>query len=316
MTNMKIHRGYDREELNKLAEDIRAKFELEPKMTVSEVLEYGLSKSIESLNDQARAEEWNEEQIREKVRGLSKEVNAVNDSRRIDRLFLLESEPFASAINSFMESQLVTGKKVGLDKETHAIRAVDDTKVYLHPYDVMQAICKNEIAQIINGAWIFADNVVKFRTKDDTAHISKDALGKEYAALRSRMGWDNYKGNTALTSQMTELLGWMLGSACPKLVKADVDFVFNSVWHTEDSANSAGTYKVRETAKLIDLMFRAAYTRHNKLAYKVVTPKEIGNPVGQSNNKDMAEAPAKPDQKPEAGQVSTDPKAPKAESKK
>lgn len=317
--------------------------------TVTETLRDQLDLEIRKANKRIEEEELSSKDELDEVRKtLNPFVKAYNDSCRVDRLYFLEEQAYGNAVELYMENQCVTGVALTLDKESGEFGHEPDETVYLKPYDFFRNLNTTEISTIMDGAWLWLDNAVKFfATNQETgepAGINKPKLSQTFAELRKQWGWEG-ANKTELRRTLLQIWGWMFGSYAPgdrEIRPCDIDFVIKAPLNAKDVPNSPGIYDICSEVDFVAYIFRAAYTCKNKLAYDVVhktkdaekkAPKTIGR------NKAMAEPPAdkskdatpkvngatkstkgkkstkKVDEDPAHGSASLEPKAPKAEPK-
>ena len=75
------------------------------------------------------------------------------------------------------------------------------------------------------------------------------------------------------------------------MIKADLKFIEDSLFDTKNGADTAGSYVMRNEKTVVGYIFRALYTRYNKLPYGFQNSSNAENtPESESVNRAMAEA--------------------------
>lgn len=233
---------------------------------------------------------------------INSHLTYYTDSVKLDKFEEYASMSQPEAWNAFLKSQTVRVYSVREDKETLRLveKSADDEKakqVELSAYNLIESILSaHEVDTIKDALVILQDNLSKFHTANGQG-TDKKSLSKEYLAIRSRMGWEKYDTKTALAEQATALAQWMMGKdkAPAKLINPDVTYLLSRLIDGKDAANKAGGFVTKEPATVCNALFRACYTRLNKLAYGFQTqnPDKPSAPVKTERNKAMAEPPEK-----------------------
>lgn len=191
-----------------------------------------------------------------------------NDLMRWQRLDVLATLKPKDAFKEMLSTQCVTGIKVGSNKDTGV--EIQKADVAISAYDFYKELFSLELQPIEDMCCIFADNVAKFVTGKDDAHMTKDSMHQTYVKMRDDKGWNlsaeelNY---STLARQLSEIAKVISFGTCEKMINADVKYVQYGTIGTKDQANKAGSFVIRAESTIINLIFRAIYTRVNGKAY-------------------------------------------------
>ena len=234
-----------------------------------------------------------EEEISTAKKPVNTAINLYNDEMRMVRLEQLQEMTHKDAMRSYLDNQCVKGFQLKLDKNSGWVVTATDA-VELDAYDFVSAICSADLNGILDACCIFVDNVAKYEFGDDAA-VSRKSLHESYIDLRKRKGWtlpkDVKSVPKALAAQLTEICQMISCKTAPKMQTTDVKFIKFFIINAKSKANEAGKFVIRNDATIVNAIFRAMYTRHNKLPY------EWQNQTGADKNaartvaanKDMAE---------------------------
>lgn len=250
-------------------------------------------------------------------------VEWYNCQMRCDRLDTLSTMKPQEAVADYVRTQCVTGLKIATEKET-GYKIEESKTVELDAYDFVETICSADLNGILDACCIFADNVARYDTRDDGAHVSKKSASETYVSLRKRKGWDVEAKDlnlTILAQQLTELANMIsFGSLNIRMQSTDVKFIRLAVFQGKSKADCAGAVQIRDEKTIIRFVFRAMYTRFNSKPYEWQTQTNVTGEARVSKpNKAMSESTQtkefKKEADPQAGPVTTG-KAPKKGSKK
>lgn len=233
----------------------------------------------------------------DEVAGAKKPVNSAialyNDEQRMIRLEQMQEMTHKDAMRSYLDNQCVKGFALKQNKEKQWEVSATDA-VELDAYDFVCAICSADLNGILDACCIFVDNVAKYEFGDDAA-VSRKSLHDSYIDLRKRKGWTLPKEvksvPKALAAQLTEICNMISCKTAPKMQTTDVKFIKFFIINAKSKANEAGKFVIRNDATIVNAIFRAMYTRHNKLPYdwqnQTGSDKNAARTVAP--NKDMAE---------------------------
>ena len=285
----------DRKTLNEKAEELRKKYGFTGECPA--VFAANIQRVFGTFRDYV-AEGHTEDEVSIALKPVNDAISMFNDEARRERLEQLEAMPRNDAVADFMRTQCVKGFTIGKNKEK-VWEITDDDAVAVSPYDMVKSLFPVEKAAITDACCIFADNVAKWHFKDDEASaVNRKGLSPQYVALRKRMGWDiNVKrcSKSTLAAQLTKIVAWVCPGLDITMINPDVTFLETSIIQGKSIADKAGSYTMRNEETIVNFLYRAAYTRYNKLPYEFQTQTRAEkNPESVKANKDMAEAEAKP----------------------
>ena len=192
-----------------------------------------------------------------------------NDEQRMIRLEQLQEMTHKDAMRSYLDNQCVKGFQLKQNKEKQwEIQPTD--AIELEAYDFVCGICSADLNGILDACCIFVDNVAKYEFGEDAA-VSRKSLHDSYIDLRKRKGWTLPKEAKsvpkALAAQLTEICNMISCKTAPKMQTTDVKFIKFFIINAKSKANEAGKFVIRNDATIVNAIFRAMYTRHNKLPY-------------------------------------------------
>lgn len=191
-----------------------------------------------------------------------------NDLMRWQRLDVLATLKPKDAFKEMLSTQCVTGVKVGNNKDSGV--EIQKADVAISAYDFYKELFSLERQTIEDMCCIFADNVAKFVMGDDDVHITKDSMHQTYVKMRNDRGWNlsaDEMTYSCLARQLSEVAKVISFGTCDKMINADVKYVQYGTIGTKDQANKEGSFVTRNESTIINLIFRAIYTRVNGKAY-------------------------------------------------
>ena len=221
-------------------------------------------------------------------------ISLYNDEQRMVRLEQMQEMSHKDAMRSYLDNQCVKGFQLKQNKEKQWEVAATDS-VELEAYDFVCAICSADLNGILDACCIFVDNVAKYEFGDDAA-VSRKSLHDSYLDLRKRKGWtlpkDAKSVPKALAAQLTEICNMISCKTAPKMQTTDVKFIKFFIINAKSKANEAGKFIIRNDATIVNAIFRAMYTRHNKLPYEWQNQNGADKNAARTvaPNKDMAES--------------------------
>lgn len=222
-------------------------------------------------------------------------IDNYNNEQLLIRLEHFEALPGKKAMEEYLSTQCVAGLKHTMDKNL-GWHIKTDEPVALPAYDFIRTVCKLEYKNIVDACCIFVDNVAKNEFGDD-ACLSRNSMHQSYIDIRKRKGWelsdDKKKTPKELAAQLTELCNMISFGMAPNMQKMDVKYIKFSAIQGKSTANKSGKFVVKGYTTIVDAVFRALYTRKNKLAYDWDNKLYDTGTAAQTAvvaNKDMAES--------------------------
>lgn len=191
-----------------------------------------------------------------------------NDLMRWQRLDVLATLKPKDAFKEMLSTQCVTGIKVGNNKDSGV--EIQKADVAISAYDFYKGLFSLELQPIEDMCCIFADNIAKFVIGDDDAHMTKDSIHPSYHKMRTEKGWNipaKELTYSSLSRQLSEIAKVISFGTCDKMINADVKYIQYGTIGTKDQANKEGSFVIRNESTIINLVFRAIYTRVNGKAY-------------------------------------------------
>lgn len=225
---------------------------------------------------------------------VSTAIALYNDEQRMTRLEQMQEMTHREAMTSYLDNQCVKGFALKQNKEKQWEVSATDS-VELEAYDFVCGICSADLNGILDACCIFVDNVAKYEFGED-ASVSRKSLHESYIDLRKRKGWtlpkDVKSVPKALAAQLTEICNMISCKSAPKMQTTDVKFIKFFIINAKSKANEAGKFVIRNDATIVNAIFRAMYTRHNKLPYEWQNQTGADKNAARTSgaNKDMAES--------------------------
>lgn len=238
-----------------------------------------LRNAVQEVNDVIAASgnpEVKKEALKEAVKAINEQVVA----EAVERLRTLEpSEMWPE----YLDHQFVPGYDAKANKDTgkYSIILPDDegAKLVRIPYAALDAAGER---LSLTGNWedmlrIFCENVV-INQADSMGRVyaARNAMSAAFVEKRSRMGkhWQPAANGTISTNALVDMLNDLVTDVvpaeyAPKMIKADVKyFAVCLLSGKRPTADEAGKIVVRNSKSMEAYLFRAIYTRRNKLAYE------------------------------------------------
>lgn len=235
-----------------------------------------------------------DDEIASAKKPVNNAIGLYNDEQRMIRLEQMKKIPHKEAMLSYLDNQCVKGFILKQNKDKQWEVSGTDA-VELDAYDFVTAICSADLNGILDSCCIFVDNVAKWEFGDDAA-VSRKSMHDSYIDLRKRKGWtlpkDVKSVPKALAAQLTEICQLISCKTAPKMQTTDVKFIKFFVINAKSKANEAGKFIVRNDATIVNAIFRAMYTRHNKLPYEWQNQNGSDKTAARTSapNRDMAES--------------------------
>ena len=285
-----------REGLNSRAEELRRSLKIEG--TNVDVFKSNVTAAYTKFKAVLMTPEVTDAEVNAAKSPVNTAISELNDEMRMQRIEELCKLPYTDALREHMSNQNVSGLALKNDRECGwTVVPADDVKVEF--YDLLEDLCPTEINGIIDACCIFADNLVKWHFKDsEKMLVDRKELSEGYKSLRKRMGWEiddiSKVGKGYMADQLNALVKLIFRGIDVKMVKTDVAFIETGAINVgKDRGNEAGYFIFRKESTVVNLIFRAVYTRYNKLVYssksELRTEKDALTLAG---NKAMAEPPA------------------------
>ena len=249
-----------------------------------------------------------------------------NDEMRVQRLEQLKDMGCKLALISYIGTQRTTGLKLVEDKKEGTMSYDRDPAIELAPVDFYEHMLSADLPYIQDMCCIFADNAAKKKIHDEgkdgtKVMVTKNSMSEDYQKLREKLDWKFDKPaditNNKLANHLNEIVGllcfltpaerkskkWLI-----KMINPDVYYIATSMFETnaakKGSSDKAGEFIMRDEMTVIRAIFRAMYTRYNKLSYSFqnqTNGEKAARVYGA--NKDMAEPPVKPAEPADGGPV-------------
>lgn len=235
-----------------------------------------------------------EDEIAAAKKPVNNAIGLYNDEQRMIRLEQMQEMSHKDAMRSYLDDQCVKGFQLKQNKEKQWEVSATDA-VELDAYDFVCAICSADLNGILDACCIFVDNVAKYEFGEDAA-VSRKSLHESYIDLRKRKNWtlpkDAKSVPKALAAQLTEICNMISCKTAPKMQTTDVKFIKFFIINAKSKANEAGKFVIRNDATIVNAIFRAMYTRHNKLPYEWQNQNGSDKNAARTSapNKDMAES--------------------------
>lgn len=285
-----------REGLNSRAEELRRSLKTEG--TNEDVFKSNVMAAYTQFKAVLMTPEVTDAEINAAKSPVNTAISEFNDEMRMQRIEELCKLPYTDALREHLGNQNVSGLALKNDKDHGwVIVPADDVKVEF--YDLLEDLCPVEINGIIDACCIFADNLVKWHFKDsEKMLVDRKELSEGYKSLRKRMGWEiddiSKVGKGYMTDQLNALVKLIFRGIDVKMVKTDVAFIETGAINVgKDRGNEAGSFIFRKESTVVNLIFRAVYTRYNKLVYSSKTElRTEKDALSLASNPAMAEAPA------------------------
>ena len=249
-----------------------------------------------------------------------------NDEMRVQRLEQLKEMGNQLALISFLGTQRTTGLKLVENKQEGTMSFEKDTAIEIDAVDFYEHMLTADLPYIQDMCCIFADNAAKKKINDEGKDgtkvcVTKNSMSEDYQKLREKLGWKFEKASDITNNKLAAHLNEIVGLLCflspeerkgkkwlIKMINPDVYYVATSMFETnaskKGSSDKAGEIILKDEMTVIRAIFRAMYTRYYKLSYSFqnqTNSEKVARSYG--NNKDMAEAPVKPAQPAEGGEV-------------
>lgn len=303
-----------RVELNQTAENLAKKYAFKDGERVlsanSEIFHANIGREFALFSDFLKVTRT-EDEVAAAKKPVTAAIGLYNDEQRMLRLEQLQDMTHKDAMRSYLDNQCVKGFQLKQEKNSGWQVSGTDA-VELDAYDFVSAICSADLNGILDACCIFVDNVAKYEFGDDAA-VSRKSLHESYIDLRKRKGWTLPKEAKsvpkALAAQLTEICNMISCKTAPKMQTTDVKFIKFFIINAKSKANEAGKFVIRNDATIVNAIFRAMYTRHNKLPYDWQNQNGADKNAARTvaPNKDMAESGQsgefKPVAQPEAGEI-------------
>lgn len=283
---------YSRKDLEVRAAALRAEYKVEDKSV--DVIRMSCDKAFKAFGEFLQTSPT-EDAVKARATAVKEVLAYYNDQKRIERLDELKAMGnYTLAMTDYIRNQCVTGLAMTHDTKNESWALEDDNKVELEALDVIDEL--NPVARdgIIDMCCIFADNLARFDSNDEKATVTnRTGLSESYMEMRKRFGWDtpaSKLSKTVLAKQMTELVQKICRGLDITMIGPDVRFVKSGVLVSQSKANQAGRFVLKNERTIINFIFRAAYTRYNKLPYEFQNDTRAEKKaLGYTENKPMGE---------------------------
>lgn len=214
--------------------------------------------------------EHTEEEVSLELAKVTPFVVYANDTIRLARLKALKAMPYQSAYADYLKDQSVKGYAIKEGEEDNSFTLAEEEAISLDPYDFFCYMSSSAEKQgLINACCILCDNVARFVTNsnNEKATIVGASLKPDYVEMRKKHNWGGKVSKNSLTSELNDVAKLLAGDSAPVMIKADVTFLIHGIIQSKSEMNKAGCFVKRDEKTVIRFVFRAMYTRANKLAY-------------------------------------------------
>ena len=251
-----------------------------------------------------------------KDEAVKEAVKAINDQVIAEAVEGLRSMEPSQMWPEYLDHQFVPGYAVKADKDTGKYAIIMPEEEKACKVRIPFAALDNAGERLsLSGNWadmlrIFCENVVINQSNDmGRAYAARNAMSASWMDKRSKMGahWQPAANGTISMNALVEMLNDLVTDIvpveyAPKMIKADVKyFALCLCSGKRPTADEAGKIVVRNAQSMENYLFRAIYTRRNKLAY------EWHNKQERDETKDQTVVDSMPGEyveTPEAGPVS------------
>ena len=250
-----------------------------------------------------------------KEEALKEAVKAINEQVVAEAVEGLRAMEPSCMWPEYLDHQFIPGYSVKADKDPgkYAITMPDEEKA--SKVRIPYAALDNAGERLsLSGNWvdmlrIFCENVVINQSNDmGRAYAARNAMSSSWMEKRSRMGahWQPAANGTISMNALVDMLNDLVtdivpAEYAPKMIKADVKyFALCLCAGKRPTSDEAGKIVVRNAQSMENFLFRAIYTRRNKLAY------EWQNKQEREETKDLSVADSMPGEyveTPDAGPV-------------
>ena len=238
-----------------------------------------LRNAVQEVNDVISASgnpKVKEEAVKEAVKAINEQVI----SEHVE--FLRTLEP-ATMWPNYLDHQFIPGYAVKADKDTGKYSIILPTEEKAVKVRIPYAALDNAGERLsLSGNWadmlrIFCENVVINQSNDmGRAYAARNALSSAWVEKRARMGdhWQPAANGTISMNALVDMLNDLVtdimpAEYAPKMIKADVKyFAVCLCAGKRPTSDEAGKIVVRNAQSMENYLFRAIYTRRNKLAYE------------------------------------------------
>lgn len=214
--------------------------------------------------------EHTKEEVALELAKVTSFVVCANDAIRLARLKALKAMPYQSAYADYLKDQSVKGYAIKEGEEDNSFTLAEEESICLDAYDFFSYVSSPAEKQgLINACCILCDNVARFVTNSDNekATIVGASLKPDYVEMRKKHGWGGKVSKNSLTSELNDVARLLAGDNAPTMIKADVTYLIHGIIQSRNDMNCAGRFIKRDEKTVIRFVFRAMYTRANKLAY-------------------------------------------------
>lgn len=288
-----------RKDLDALAKELREKYEYEGDTAV--VLVAHMNSLFTDFV--ASLPEMTEEEEKSAASDVKAFISIVNDEFRVQYLETLVEMPQKVAFEKFLQNQTVSGFALKFSQKTGEYSVEPDENVPVEFADFLHYVVPAEESVIKDLCCIFADNLIRWNLNRDGASLTnKTVISESYKIMAKSQGLDlsngtgevNWSkiGKTAMAEHLTKIVERVFAGTgiSPKMLNADVKWISFAILQGRGKANKSGTYVLKNERTIVNAIFRAVYTRVNKLPYDFQDQTNSQkDPFSQAPNKEMGE---------------------------
>lgn len=243
-------------------------------------------------------------------------VKAINAQIVEERIESLRAMPVEEMWPEYIDHQFCNGYALDSDKDTgrFEIRLPSDENAatvrvtFAHLDSAGDRLSRMENWPVM--VRILCENIVLHQADSmGKQYVARNEMSAKLVEARKKMGanWQP-KGGTFSMNQLVGMLNEVVfaiipDDVCPAMIKADVKYIALGLVNAKKSRkDEAGQIAVRNSQSMEDFIFRAIYTRRNKLAYAFQNKQEKDT---NTSNKPAEEGmPGEYIETPDAGEVS------------
>lgn len=290
----------NRDQLEQLKISIAEKLGMDDKKTCAEVFKVNIDVSFAEFTKYVGSGEHTDAEITAASVPVKDAISIYNDLMRVERLESLQPLGYDAAVAEYLRSQCVTGFALKNDsKNGWAVAVKKDVEVTA--WDFLWAMMPTEAKGVTLACCVWMDNFSKVVFNDASKSItSPKASPAAYKDMRKRMGWELHdiskSGKGLLLNQLNELIQRMFHVET-NMIRADLKFIEYSIFTSKSKGDSAGSFVMRNEETAVNAIFRALYTRVNKLPYNFQHSLSEPNLIAEDKAEDKAK-PAKAKKQP------------------
>ena len=285
----------NRDQLEQLKNSIAEKLGMDSKKTYAEVFRANIDVNFAEFAKYIGSGEHTDAEITAAATPVKDAIGIYNDEMRVERLEALEPLGYDAAVAEYLRSQCVTGLAMTNDaKNGWQVSVKKDVEI--SAWDFLWHMAPTEAKGVTLACCVWMDNFSKVVFNDVNKSITASkASPAAYKDMRKRMGWElrdiSKSGKGLLLNQLNELVQRMFHVEA-NMIRADLKFIEYAIFTSKSKGDSAGSFVMRNEETAVNAIFRALYTRVNKLPYSFQHSLTEPNLIAEDKAEDKAK-PAK-----------------------